>query len=215
VTAPKPKTVSDLRALLDAQKAKIAAKQLPPHDPNAPPSPPSSTAPASAPSKLPKGFTDGLMGAAIGHAADSILPDKSKGMGMGSLLLGGLAKMLAASLKGTDDKTAETLNAMGTGALMAGAAKAATNFKPESHPLVEEAQKAVAEMEKSGMLIDQPCKLDENPGCRCTCGACGQGLHLACNFQCEDARRKGEAFVEPLVEEARKAVAEMEPKEPR
>ena len=161
MTRPKPKTASDLRALLDAQKAKIAAKQLPPHDPNAPPSPPlpPSTAPASAPSKLPKGFTDGLMGAAIGHAADSILPDKSKGMGMGSLLLGGLAKMLAAGLKGTDDKTAETLNAMGTGALMAAAAKAATNFKPEPQPLVEEAQKAVAEMEKSGMLIDQPCKL--------------------------------------------------------
>ena len=201
-----------LKALLDAQAA--APRALPPHDPNAPPAPASPPPPAG--SKPPKGFTDGIMGAALGHAADNLLGSigstKAQGMGVGSMLLGGLSKLLAAATKDTNPELAATLNAMGTGAIVGAAAKAAANFKPE--PLIEEAQKAVAEAAKQPPhVIVQVDGLTVDPSrgpCQCTCGACAQGLHIACNFQCDDARRKGDAFVEPLVEEAQLAITDIQ-----
>lgn len=201
MTTPKKKT---LQELLESMKARPA---LPPHDPNAPPSASSSSSspPTTAKPKLPKGLTDGLMGAALGHAADTLLSTtlgSSPKSGLGSFLLGGLSKMLSGAVKDTNPETAATLDAIAAGAMVSGAMKAASHMRPQPEPLIEEAQKAAAEMAET-----EPAVVEAGP-CRCTCGPCQQELHVACNFQCDDARRKGDA-VPPLVEEAQLAVTHL------
>jgi hypothetical protein len=108
------------------------------------------------------------MGAAMGHAADNLLSGglnspKSGEMGLGSLLLGGLGKILAASVKDTNPELSATLDSMATGAVAGAAFKAAASMKPE--PLIEEARKAVAEAAKAGQPLsaDSPPRVEEVP----------------------------------------------------
>lgn len=202
----------DLRALLAAQKAKLAVPLLPPHDPNAPPSP-TATLPGSAPPKLPKGFTDGIMGAVVGHAADNLLSGglsspKSGEMGLGFLLLGGLGKILAASVKDTNPELSATLDSMATGAVAGAAfkaaAKAAADMRPE--PLIEEAQKAVEEtqphlvVEVDGAIVDPSVR----PQIRAVMVT---SIKVGAQSQFIDS--------EPLVEEAEKAQKLLDGERPR
>jgi len=213
----KPKT---LKALIDEAKTQAAPKAtlaLPPHDPNAP-----STTPPTAKSKpaLPKNLADGLMGAAIGHTVDGMLSDKPGQLGMGSMLFGGISKLIAGAIRDSNPQLASTLDDMGTGAVVSAVAKAAAGIKPE--PLIEEAQKAVAESaEQPPHVCVQIGGVRADPTATFV-----QPLVEEAHLAVADLRAGTEVYldpenstgaasdsrtspaVEPLVEEARKATAE-------